>query len=176
MSYIPTNVHHSIKWNKRDPMLDPIADDMPWNIVSQSKKQATTAKVDINDTPLDINSTPVAKSKRKEITPQMEHKAKVHKTQSKSNSSSNADPQSLSPYGMNWHQNSCAYDAVLSILHSIWLGNKEHYTEVFRRMNNDIMDALVSDFAKHAQGIITMESARDNLRRSLHSHTPLHFH
>ncbi|KAF8702360.1 hypothetical protein AX14_014404 [Amanita brunnescens Koide BX004] len=179
MSHVPINVHNSIKWNKKDPMLDPIADDMPWNMVSKLKKQATIATANTNRTSHDINSTPVAKGKRKEITPQKEHKAKVHKTQSnsaKSNGGSNTDPQSLSPYGMNWHQNSCAYDAVLSILHSIWLGNKEHYTAVFRRMNNDIMNALVLDFAKHAHGIITMESARDNLRRSLHSLAPQHFH
>ena len=179
MSYVPINVHHSIKWNKKDPVLDPIADDMPWNIVTKSKKQAMTTKVDIHETSHGINSTPVAKGKRKEITPQKDHKAQVHKTQSnsaKSNSASNADPQSLSPYGMNWHQNSCAYDSVLCILHSIWLGHKEHYTQVFREMNDDLTGALVLDFAKHAQGIITMETARDNLRRSLHRLAPQHFH
>ena len=43
-------------------------------------------------------------------------------------------------------------------------------------MNDDLTGALVLDFAKHAQGIITMETARDNLRRSLHRLAPQHFH
>ena len=35
MNYIPSTVHSSIRWSKIDPMLDPIADNLPWNIVTQ---------------------------------------------------------------------------------------------------------------------------------------------
>jgi len=33
MSYVPQAVHHSIRWNKSDPMLDPIEDDIQWKIL-----------------------------------------------------------------------------------------------------------------------------------------------
>ena len=36
MTYVPAVVHHSIRWNKSDPMLEPIEDDIPWKIIQQS--------------------------------------------------------------------------------------------------------------------------------------------
>ena len=36
MSYVPELVHKSIRWNKTDPMLDPIEDDINWKILQKS--------------------------------------------------------------------------------------------------------------------------------------------
>jgi hypothetical protein len=104
LTYVPCSVHPSIKWNKRDPMLDPIADDMAWAIVEKHKKTETKQGLNTcNDNKVAINDfheTPIKGKKRKEITPQKTQKIKISKTQSISiNNASEieVDTQSLVP-------------------------------------------------------------------------------
>ena len=123
-------------------------------------------------------STPLVKTKRKEITPQKVPKEKVSKTHTSSKinlNDANIDVESSVPSGTVWHQNSCAYDAALCIIHAIWEGNREHYNRVFKDMNDDIMGNLAVSFSQHREGTITLESARDNLRCFMHGLLPRHF-
>jgi hypothetical protein len=122
MTYVPKNVHPSISWNKRDPMLEPIVDNLSRGVMQKSttklhanpqssKKHLTTDLV-----------TPQKGTKRKEITPEKDHRPKIKKMQSTSNNNSSNTSirlHSLVPQGTIWHQNSCAYDAVLCIIHTI---------------------------------------------------------
>jgi hypothetical protein len=174
LTYIPSTVHPAIKWSKRDPMLDPISDELPWTIVTKDSMPsiAPTTQMSMN-TP----STPLKSIKRKEITPEKEHRTKINKCnlKGKNNAESvNIDVQSLTPVGTSWHQNSCAYDAVLCILHSIWSCNKNVYTDEFRNMN-DILAKLSFNFTEHASGNKTLDSTRDDMRRYLHQLAPTHF-
>jgi hypothetical protein len=167
MTYVPSSVHPSIKWSKKDPMLDPIADDLPWMLVT--KESTTISK--------DVPSTPLKSSKRKEITPEKEHRSKINKTNSKGKNNADSvdmDVLSLTPVGTTWHQNSCAYDALLCIMHSIWSSNKNAYTDIFRNMN-DILGNLALNFTNHASGTKTLESTRDDTRRYLNQLAPTHF-
>ena len=172
MGYVPCTVHCAIKWSKKDPMLDPIADDLLWNVVT--KEQMPGPK------PKNIPHTPLKSSKRKEITPEKEHRTKITKKNSKSKSNANphSEPninvQFLMPIGTEWSQNSCAYDSVLCILHSIWSSDTNTYTDLFRNLN-DILGNLALGFTAHASGSKTLESARDDTRRLLHTLAPSHF-
>ena len=56
MTYVPSSVHPSIKWSKKDPMFDPIADDLPWLLVTKESRNISK----------DVPSTPLKSSKRKE--------------------------------------------------------------------------------------------------------------
>jgi hypothetical protein len=108
MTYVPSSVHPSIKWSRKDPMLDPIVNDMPWLVVTNESMPSTTSKAGAS---MDIPSTPLKSSKRKEITPEKEHRTKINKTNSKAKNNTdsvNMDVQSLTPIGTVWHQNSCA--------------------------------------------------------------------
>ena len=116
----------NIKWSKKDPMLDPIADDLPWNVVTQEQMPVSIPK--------NIPYTPVKSSKRKEITPEKEHRTKIRKKNSPGKNNAdhiNMNVQSLMPRGTQWSQNSCAYDAALCILHSIWSSEPDTYTDLF---------------------------------------------
>ena len=42
MSYVPRTVHHAIEWSKKDPMLDPIANDLPWKVVPKEQMPGCT--------------------------------------------------------------------------------------------------------------------------------------
>jgi hypothetical protein len=177
LSYIPKNVHPSIKWNKNDPMLDPIDDSIAWNILDKSGK---SNKCEINEKHITTpHCTPKTNKKRKDITPQKVQKEKISKTHCADTPDTtydeSIDTQSLVPCGTIWHQNSCAYDAALSIIHSVWAGNKQHYTGIYKDMNDDIMGVLAVNFTRHIHGSVTLESARDQLRRFLHNLAPRHF-
>lgn len=123
--------------------------------------------------------TPMSK-KRKNITPQNEHKSKVRKTQTFASDNTeefSIDTLSLIPCRIVWHQNSCAYDAILSIVHAIWTTgrNKEQYTDIFNGTNNEILRNLALNFRKHSFGQKTLDSTRDDMRCFLHQLAPPHF-
>jgi hypothetical protein len=173
-NYVPNTVHSSIKWSITDPMLDPIVDNLSWNIVTQKSTPSSLSNLEISHS---IPSTPLKGKKRKEITSEIEPKAKIFKMSSKTNRNgddTSIDTQSLTPIGTSWHQNSCAYDAVLCIMHSIWSSNKHLYTDIFKQLN-DILGNLASSFIEHASGAKTLESARDDTRRYLHQLSPYYF-
>ena len=82
---------------------------------------------------------------------------------------------SLQHKGFAWHQNSCAYDAVLSIVHCLWFANKTLWSQKFIEMNDDLLGNLARGFQKHDVNEITLESVRDNLRRKLNGISPRNF-
>jgi hypothetical protein len=40
MSYVPSAVHHAIRWSKTDPKPDPIEDDVEWKILKKTNKSS----------------------------------------------------------------------------------------------------------------------------------------
>ena len=180
----------------------PIADDLPWMVVtnnsipssSQTKKintiPATSLKtktqteeitlpssLSLTKTLESMPSTPLKSKKRKEITSEKEHRTKIIKINSKGENNAhcvNMDVSSLAPIGTAWYQNSCAYDAILCIMHSIWFSNQNVYTNIFRNLN-DVVGNLAVNFMKHASGAKTLESTRDDTRCYLHQVAPSHF-
>ena len=183
-SYIPSSVHSSIKWSQNDPMLEPIADDMPWIMIGKPAKTIAKQPAKTYNEPEAINgvsNSPDAtlkNMKRKEITPNEEHQSKIRKTQhfiSTSTEEHLIDIDSLAPSGTTWYQNSCPYDAILCIVHTIWNNNKDQYTQLFNATNNEILYHLALNWQKHSYGIKTLESARDDMRRFLHQLAPSSF-
>ena len=187
---------------------------MPWTLVQTKadsiKKQADTGIENQDNSP----ETPIITKKRKNITPQNEHKTKVRKTETFASTNTeevsintlslipcgtpiitkkkrkNTNPQnelkikvrkaqtfastnteevsidtlSLIPCGTAWDQNSCAYDAILCIMHAMWVRNKDQYTHIFNGTNNEILSNLALNFRKHSCGLKTLESTRDDMR------------
>jgi hypothetical protein len=179
LTYVPHVVHQSIKWSRKDPMLDPIADDLQWKIVTTESTANLNSISKMSKTEIlkEMPDTPHKSSKRKEITSEKEHRTKIKKTTSKAKNHAadiNMDVQSLTPIGTIWSQNSCAYDSVLCIMHSIWSSNKDLYTEMFRNLN-DILGDLALNFIKHASGSKTLESTRDDMRHYLDRVAPSTF-
>lgn len=83
----------------------------------------------------------------------------------------------LTPEGFAWHQNSCAYDALLSIVYCFWFANQSYWTQHFTEMNHDFLGNLATGFQKQNANYdeITVESVRDNFRRKLNTMFPTMF-
>ena len=73
----------------------------------------------------------------------------------------------LTPMGLAWDQNSCAYDSILCIIHSLWLFNKPIWNDWLRQLNNIQLKKLCLDFEKVDINIETLSSTRDRLRHRL---------
>jgi hypothetical protein len=185
LTYVPKNVHPSIQWDKNDPMLEPILDvtlkqgaPEPISILTQD----TLLKGPVKDTVPMNHTTPARGLKRKDMSPKKEHKQKKAKLHVKSNiadnpntSSAHINTNTLEPCGTIWHQNSCAYDAILTVIHGIWNIDRAHYTTILKGMNDEISGNLIADFERHASGLKSLESARDDLRHRLHLLAPHEF-
>ena len=175
LTYVPAAAHPSIRWNNKNPMLDPIADDIPWTIMGKSN-QSLTKQNNKYHSP----DPPIKNLKRKELSQAEEnHKTKIIKTQPFPNNDTSREytfhTGSLIPLGTIWHQNSCAYDAILCIVHAIWTSNENQYTQIFNSTNNEILNNLALNFKKHMSGLKTLESTRDDMRRFLHHLAPRYF-
>jgi hypothetical protein len=72
-----------------------------------------------------------------------------------------------SPVGTQWSENSCAYDSIITILHGIWQSDVTKWSTAFNNINSNLLGYLSADFAEHAEGLISLEVARDRLRRRL---------
>ena len=68
----------------------------------------------------------------------------------------------LVPRGISQSQNSCVYDAALTILYSIWSGNSEKWSENFRRLGNPYLNALTVGFEHMHTADISFEAMYDN--------------
>ena len=179
MSYVPSLVHHSIRWNKSDPMLDPIEDNMQWKILQKSDITTSLKGSDKNNSFIPAKgSAPLNSGKRKhEHNDQPEEKpAKRQHQLAPSTSSDNLLSISTNiPSGFSWHHNSCAYDAALSILHPIWNNDRVKWDHIFRNMNESIMGPLLNNFKESSIGKLSLNSCRDNLRLRLHQLSPQRF-
>jgi hypothetical protein len=76
------------------------------------------------------------------------------------------------PTGTRWRNNSCAYDAVVSILYAIWLDDDISRSEAFKELNAKFLGAMAEDFQEHVAGKYTLEDVRDFLRRRLYHAAP----
>ena len=79
-------------------------------------------------------------------------------------------PHYLSPKGMAWSNNSCAYDLLFTPLFVLWCNDKEGWRVRFQDIENDVALQLIDGFFQHERGEISLEDARDHVRRTISRH------
>jgi hypothetical protein len=166
--YIPSHIHKAIQWGKHDPFLDQSVEDEPWQILSKKnfgKSQPSTHV--LKNLP-----TIIPKTKRKLSVTQMEshqqHPKKRVKKDKQQVSTMHTQTLALpTPKVTSWSNNSCAYDAVLSVLHNIWQDNPQTQSVAFRELNLEFLGQLAKGFLMHHDGIVSLEHVRDSARQQL---------
>jgi len=165
MEYVPPTMHDSIKWSESDPMLEPIDTNIEWTILTPSKvkKKVYTDQNICSSSQKhsresdDDKSAVVHQKKRRKLENEM-----IIDTTSNTTLTSY-----LTPIGLAWDQNSCAYDSILCIIHSLWLFNKPIWNDWLRQLNNIHLKKLCLDFEKVDINIETLATTRDRLRHRL---------
>ena len=184
-SYIPSTVHPAIRWNKSDPFLE-WQECVDWQVIDSKTDTVTvTASVNTNE---NLPSTPdivgrlqgiVSPAKRKilYVIP-AEKKPKIKKLKFCHLTHDLSKPVQLNiPLGTRWQNNSCAYDAVITLLFNIWRGDAISETDSWRELQCDLLDSLTQSFRKHKDVQLSfatssirsysLEQIRDFIRRHL---------
>lgn len=153
---------------------------VPSSPVNIAYVNATTNHGNNDDTDIpeleEINLEDIYKtgSKRKLDEGNVIHSVKKQKT--KCTEQNDDEAIILDPLGFAWHMNSCAYDAVLSILHAIWFHEvTENSFCASLTGQNDLMTSLTEDFMLAHVGSMGLTDCRDNLRRTLNVLSPALF-
>jgi hypothetical protein len=177
--YVPMQVHRAIRWSKRDPLLESDVYDLSkLNIKStipttdlsalpnlpnqqhaaDTKKRRRSDSGTVTKTHPDASGRPIKKIKRLEnnSAPLAGHNY-AHRVYS----------PNYPPVGMVWSQNSCAYDSIFTILFNIWCRDMDDWRSIFTRLGNEFCILLVSEFTKYVRKEISLENARDTVRKEL---------
>jgi hypothetical protein len=167
--YMPAHVHKAIRWSKHSPFhVD--TDDL----VQSWKRDGENIPIHTNVKKGNISLPLVVKNKRK--CDSTEDSAgncfsPVKKLKSQDHVTNVNSRNLLMPLGTIWSNNSCAYDCIITILHSIWLTD----TARLRGLQNDILNRVVASFTEHQDGLCSLEDSRDSMRQQLMTLAPNSF-
>ncbi|PPQ87198.1 hypothetical protein CVT25_014753 [Psilocybe cyanescens] len=154
-SAIDSTWHSALAYAPEETIIKQIIHDGTWSLDNIMPKVLTPAKRRANED----STTPSAVTKMK--------KAK-HTT--------NNDTCASSPTGILWdHTNySCGYDSIFTILYNIWETNPQQWQRRF----NDIspfMNKLCIGFLSSANGTMSLEQTRNDVRAKLRETNPINF-
>ena len=201
--YVPSKVHRAIRWKESDPFHLSKDTDVAWRIVdssdkvdpaTRSKKQLTSRIIQADGTrslatPLlgkrklgeDFEAEAIeTTSKKIRMSLRAATECCVPNNPSKvvSNTTEHRTPIG-SPTGLKWSNNSCAYDAVLSVLYNVWQDDATKRTVQFKDINNEYLGQIADGFSqtriRDRDTAYTLEEVRDSMRRRLQIVDPAAF-
>jgi len=79
------------------------------------------------------------------------------------------------PLGLQWTQNSCAYDASFVILYSLYSGNHGKWSTHFQSFQNSTLNKILEEFQMLLQNEKTFEQALDHIREALEVEDYIYF-
>jgi len=78
----------------------------------------------------------------------------------------------LTPRGLQWENNSCAYNSVFTVLLYLWRELSLTWEDGLVPIENGNLRRLFSGFSLAEEGSTFIEQARDDVRRVLHDQNP----
>ncbi|KAM6491248.1 hypothetical protein JOM56_013487, partial [Amanita muscaria] len=177
--FIPQGVHKSIRWSKSDP-IQKLGRPQP---ADDSVSIELGNSVNLLDE-LQCKDTQRCRKRRykadEEVHPEYSQQIKKIKTSSSGIKDSVVPENSTArqvniPLGLRWKENSCAYDATLTILYNAWQEDPTVMTDHFAAMSLDTMFKLSDGFLKVLNGLADFNDVRDALRNELAARWPLEF-
>jgi uncharacterized protein DUF6570/helitron helicase-like protein/PIF1-like helicase len=159
--YVPKLVHPVIRWSKRDPLPEScvydLKESMAVNTTTAMKKKRTISELQPegqieNDYEEDM---PVTKKRRR------------HGPTTAASAVAPSTVTYIVPVGMVWSQNSCAYDSIFTIIFAIWCNDKDKWNRYFYETGNKFSILLADQFSKYDIKLISLEKARDKVRKEL---------
>ena len=204
LNYVPENLHPAIKWSAQQPYpFEAEVQDIQWKIVDRNEKFNSNLKSSTSETPNLFSTAKGSKpfqyktvehTKRKAENQDEFHAIKKLKTfhnpsenTTKQKNENESDRQNKkqrlitfdeddAPSGTQWdgENYSCAYDALFTILFSLWVSKPKKWKKIFKE-SNQYLSALHDGFQKYLSGVSTLEAARDNVRTLLQDNDPVLF-
>jgi len=188
---MPSKMHKAICWNKHDPYLESeesTSQEVKWRIVESvlAKKiqLASESSTNNNKSHLPIKGHALKeqdKSSRglKRVGPNDANlpnacfkRLKISHDAVSDMNTTCLSPYVLVPIGMQWQNNSCAYNAICTVLFNVWHKDPAKTTLLWNEIDNNILNTLTAAFASHADihtgsASYSLEQIRNNLRHRL---------
>ena len=178
--YVPMRVHRAIRWSKRDPLLETDVYDL---CKLNTKSSAVTVGPSAEQNSNQQLTTTTNKRRRSNSGTALKthllmptaHERPVKKIRLENESAPLSGNNytrrhvrvSYPPIGMVWSQNSCAYDSIFTILFNVWCHDMKKWGTIFTQLGNEFCILLVNEFTKYVRNEISLEAARDTVRREL---------
>jgi len=192
LQYMPSKMHKAIRWNKHDPYLESdksTGEEIQWRFVElvSAKKTQFASGSSVNTTKDRLTTEDPAPNGKdgdprylKRDSPNDANLpntcAKRLKTSHNAGSDANThlSPHVLVPIRTQWQNNSCAYDAICTVLFNVWREEPVERTLSWNELDNDLLNNLTAGFNSHVDLCIrstsyTLEQIRDHLRHRLAS-------
>ncbi|KIL59491.1 hypothetical protein M378DRAFT_32463, partial [Amanita muscaria Koide BX008] len=150
--FIPQGVHKSIRWSKSDPYIeDSIIEIDRTNLLKEREKRRKKLQKLGELQPKDAQMCGKKRYKTDdEVRP--EYSQRMKKIRSSVAPENSAARQVNLPLGLRWKENSCAYDAALTILYNAWQEDPTVMTDHFAATSLDTMFKLSDGFLKVLNG------------------------
>lgn len=157
-NFMPITMHEALQWGPGDPYLE-------WT--HGLIKPSTHVKKDSDTKETQSNTKAPGMSSKWKDAPEdnlmeSELMVKIQKTKDRSslipinmisnNNDSTAYGVLWLPEGTQWSYNSCAYDAVVTVLFNTWKEVAQLNTITWAEINNNLMTELILGFNNHANG------------------------
>jgi hypothetical protein len=195
-TYIPSAMHPAIRWSKTDSFLE-CQDSVDWRVIDSKADNVKNSSASVpNITSETIPITPgsgsngthvMSELKRKRIYVVSSKEKQMTKKVKFCNRADLSAPTRLDvPLGTQWQNNSCAYDAVITILFNMWYDPNPDSaaTTSFEDTQCVMFNALIQSFHTHESGhqiepgnsasgsptlspTFSLEEIRDHFRRRL---------
>jgi hypothetical protein len=176
LDFIPHTVPDTLKWSKNDPYLEWKHNDIDWAII-KAAEQKTVDSLNRKAPYSEHVDSPALKC----IQPTSLNSSSTHPLNDGKLTKKEQVPVSQAPHftdtwqplGTIWQNNSCAYDAVITILFNIWRENPPATTGLWQTMGNVGLNSLLAGFILHTSmpqshsQQFTLENIRDYMRRRL---------
>ena len=187
-SYMPSSIHPAIQWSKTDPFLE-WQECVNWRVIDSKTDgiNSTNLAPHKNET---LPSTPDVVNRLQGIVLPVKHKISyivptvkkpiIKKIKFRHLTYDPSEPTSIQlniPLGTWWQNNSCAYDAVITLLFNIWREDAISETDSWGKLQCELLDSLTQCFLKHEDNQVasasesvrtfTLEQIRDFIRRCL---------
>ena len=176
LDFIPSTMPDAIKWCKNDPYLEWKHNDIDWAIIKAAEQKTVNGlkrKAPYSEhvdspalkhiQPTSLNSSSTLQLNNRKLT-KKEQVPVIQAPHSTDN---------WRPLGTIWQNNSCAYDAVITILFNIWREDPLATTGIWQTMGNIELNSLLACFSLHTSmpqsqsQQFTLENIRDYMRRRL---------
>ncbi|KAF8646081.1 hypothetical protein AX16_007404 [Volvariella volvacea WC 439] len=168
----PKLLHNAIRWNKTDPFDLAKGFDQPWKVIDNSEKTQGKRKRSANDEE-DLNKkmvnnqdeNPIPKKQKMTFSSDKSTAVTASKKTNASNQKSVSPSNDFIPQGTQWNANSCAYDAVITILYNLWKTNPVYWSYSLQTYGNPYFLMLSNEFNKVLDNKKSLSNIRDAFRQ-----------
>ena len=182
--YVPPLTHTALRWSVKEPLAFlPVVTDAPWQIIGKKNNKDNETEIAADVETINIQpgfvaakgSVPVNSQKKRKLEEAENSNSITKRKRGVQIEIASNDPSS--PSGLIWDGDnySCAYDALFTVLYEIWSTDVKVWTRRFKEINQHHLKSLSVCFKKYMNGQTSFETARDTIRREIHSKSPSEF-